>query len=221
MKILGRILKWVILTATGALALVVVLGMIFMDPAKQPAPTTAKPLTAAATKATTPIAVPIVHVAAVPPSPPAETALIIAVEQGGAAFASGANDMVKGASRPARAKAICAALKALAAQEWLGTVEKLTSNNDGKGVLVVRISPTITLKTWNNALSDAGDRTLIEPGTPLFNAAAALQVGASVRFAGSFLRGDVDCLRESSMTLEGSMEEPEFLFRFTAIRPAE
>ena len=154
-----------------------------------------------------------------PTIPPDQSAMIAAAEQGRAAYASAANDMAKGAARPARAKAFCAALKSMTVKDWVGTVETLSSNGDGLGVLEVRVSPILTLKTWNNSLSDTGDRTLIQPGTPLFNTAAALKPGASVRFSGTFIRSATDCVREVSVTLRGSMEDPEVIFRFTAIKP--
>lgn len=156
-----------------------------------------------------------------PPMPADEQAFIQAVERGAAAYKAGANEMAKGASRPARAKDICAVIKGPAVRDWVGVIDTLSSNSDGKGVLGVKITRVITMKTWNNAVSDAGDRTLIEPGSPLFNTAAAMKPGAIVYFSGTVFRSDVDCMRETSLTIGGSMEEPEFLIRFTSMRAAE
>jgi hypothetical protein len=44
-----------------------------------------------------------------------------------------------------------------------------------------------------------------------------LQNGQTVRFSGQFFRDDTDCIRETSLTMSGSMREPEFLFRFSDI----
>jgi hypothetical protein len=38
--------------------------------------------------------------------------------------------------------------------------------------------------------------------------------GDQVRFSGDFIRNDTDCVKETSLTLAGSMTDPDFLFRF-------
>jgi hypothetical protein len=124
------------------------------------------------------------------------------------------NDMAKGAARPARAKEICSELKSLSADNWTGLVSSQSSNGDGKGVLSIEIGPSIYLKTWNNSLSDTGANTLIEPESPLFARAVLLKVGSPVRFSGHFIANDVDCVREGSVGLRGSLTEPEYIFRF-------
>lgn len=109
-------------------------------------------------------------------------------------------------------------MTSLAANDWIGTVEKVDSNSDGKGVLKIAIAEDISVRTWNNALSDMGSETLIEPGSPVFEAASAMKRGQRVAFSGTFFRGsDGDCLAESSLSLRGKLEEPEFIFRFSAI----
>jgi TPR repeat protein len=98
-----------------------------------------------------------------------ETLLIAAVERARAAYATGANDMAKGAARPARAKEICAILKDnLHVINWPGKVEKLSSNSDGFGVLSIQIDKDMSIKTWNDALSDIQDQTLIDPSSAIF-----------------------------------------------------
>lgn len=47
-----------------------------------------------------------------------------------------------------------------------------------------------------------------------------MKPGDLVDFSGTFLRGsDGDCLEESSLTLEGKVESPDFIFRFASISP--
>jgi hypothetical protein len=53
----------------------------------------------------------------------------------------------------------------------------------------------------------------------MFAKASALKEGQWVTFSGSFRREEADCIRESSVTLEGSLLEPEFIIRFTDINP--
>src|SRR5689334_10387667 len=54
--------------------------------------------------------------------PPDEAALIAAVGAARQQYASAANDMAKGAARPARAKAVCASLRSSTVNDWVGLV---------------------------------------------------------------------------------------------------
>jgi hypothetical protein len=149
--------------------------------------------------------------------PDLEKQFIAAVENARSVYKSGANDMAKGAARPLRAKELCALLRSPSIRNWVGRVSKLSTNGDGKGVLEVQIDKDIVIKTWNNAVSDAGDNTLIDPGSPLFSKASALAEGKQVVFSGSFRADSTDCVREGSLTLRGSLMEPEFIFRFSDV----
>ena len=163
-------------------------------------------------------------VAAPPPEPTglSEDQFLAIIDQASAAYDAGSNDMAKGAARPARAHSICNAATGVQASEWRGTVETLSSNNEGKGVLTVRLSPRATVSTTNNALSDSmGMHTLIDPSSDVFRAATALHEGQAVIFSGSFAQNDKDCFEEMSMTQEGSMHDPEFLFAFSSVRAAQ
>ena len=70
--------------------------------------------------------------------------------------------MQKGASRPNRAKSICVAIPDRRATQWVGNVSRVSSNSEGKGVLNIEIASGVQVKTWNNALSDSFDNTLID-----------------------------------------------------------
>jgi uncharacterized protein len=147
--------------------------------------------------------------------------LVAAVEKARQAYAAGANDMAKGAARPRRAKDICAAMPSPAIEKWSGIVETLSSNGDGLGVLSIKIDGDVALKTWNNSLSDIGDHTLIDPNSNVFREATALKVGQKVIFSGTFIPNTTDCFHEGSLTVAGSLEKPEFIFRFSDISPAD
>ena len=159
--------------------------------------------------------------AAAPPEamPAAERAVIDAVEQARQDYASGANDMQKGASRPTRARSICAAIPDRRAAQWVGNVSEISSNGEGSGVLNIVVAPNVQVKTWNNALSDSFDNTLIDPSSDLYRQALTLKVGQAVRFSGQFVSGPVDCIREASLTLYGSVSEPDFIIRFSEVSP--
>ena len=131
------------------------------------------------------------------------------------------NDMQLGGVKAKRDSAICAVLpSSLAATNWVGTVTKVDSNSDGKGVLAVQLAHDVTLTTWNNSFSDIADGTLIEPQTKLFVAASHLKPEQRLLFSGVFFTasgGAGACIKEQSMTLAGNVKEPEFAFRFTSV----
>jgi hypothetical protein len=152
---------------------------------------------------------------AVPPQ--AEVWFVASVDKWRKTYAAGANDMAKGAARPARARDICALMKYRGAYKvagWIGTVKTLSSNNDGLGVLSVEVGDDIALKTWNNSVSDASDHTLIDPTSIIFHKASSMKVGQKVVITGTFIPSQTDCFREGSMTLAGSLESPEYIFQF-------
>jgi hypothetical protein len=151
--------------------------------------------------------------------PPAEVALIDAVKGAIAQYQNGQTEMQKGASRPMRAQAICRALPGRRAQNWIGTISNIDTNGEGKGVLVIQIADGITVETWNNSLSDVMDHTLIEATSSVFTSALQLKQGQRVRFSGTFLPSETDCIEERSLSLRGSVTEPAFILRFEAISP--
>jgi hypothetical protein len=126
--------------------------------------------------------------------------------------------MQRGGVKASRDHSLCSQNLSREVTDWVGTVTTIDSNSDGKGVLAVQIAPDITIKTWNNALSDIESDTLIEPESPVFQSASAMKPGELVRFSGIFLPGDSgDCVKEASLTLQGKVERPDFIFRFSNI----
>ncbi|MDD2794384.1 hypothetical protein [Acidocella sp.] len=160
------------------------------------------------------------------PVPPMEAKIISIVNDYAAKYDAAPNQMAQGALRPARAREICHVMAALNGaadpfqlNNWVGIVQTLSSNNDGKGVLAIAISGNTIFTTWNNDLSDIGDNTLIQPGTALLTKASALSVGQQVYFSGRVFVNKKDCLEEQSLTMDGAMKNPAFTFKFTDVRP--
>lgn len=150
-------------------------------------------------------------------TPPQQNAFIIAVADSRKAYLSAKNEMAAGAERQKRGEAICRILKNRNITNWTGFITDLSSNSDGFGVLKIKIGENIYIGTWNNAISDSGSDTLIKNGTKVMTEASKLSKGQAVKFSGIFIRGDVDCVRESSVTISGSMKSPDFIFRFSDI----
>jgi hypothetical protein len=152
------------------------------------------------------------------PIPVDESGFILAIQQGQAAFRSAPNEMAQGGTRSRRRIAICQSLPHMAVSDWVGRIEKLASNTDGKGVLEISLGADIRVTTWNNDLSDSSSHTLIDPSSSLFARVSEMRQGDQVVFSGAFFHSDVDCVTETSISLNGSMTDPEFLFRFLSVK---
>jgi hypothetical protein len=153
--------------------------------------------------------------------PAAQASFVNAVDRARKAYRASNTDteLAKGSLRPARARELCSTLSAADVTGWVGRIKTLSTNNDGRGVMSVAIGNDINLKTWNNAISDGIDHTLMMPGSDIYQKALGLSIGERVRFSGRLFRdvGDKDCFRESSLTMDGSMTAPEFIFRFSDV----
>ena len=153
-----------------------------------------------------------------PPMPPQEESFIKAIGQAQNDSKNAENDMQKGGILATRNTSVCGLMTNKSVNNWVGKVQKIDANSDGKGVIGIEIARNIVLKTWNNDLSDIGDNTLLSPSSPLFQTASMLKKGQSVNFSGTFLPGrDGECIREGSLSLSGKLRDPEFIFRFTSI----
>jgi hypothetical protein len=106
----------------------------------------------------------------------AEQRLIELIEEYATRYNEAPNEMAQGALRPERASALCALIPDGTVRDWVGTIETLSSTNDGRGILVARISPHITVSTTNNAFSEdlSTENTLIPTGSPLFAQVAGM-----------------------------------------------
>jgi hypothetical protein len=194
------------------------------------APTTFKPAAPvqeamAPAPAAKPIAAkskPAVQPAAAKPTGPAlpadQAKFVVAIADSQRAYRNAKNEMAQGGTRAERRAALCSVLRGPSVHDWIGTVTEVSSANDGRGVLGVKIGDKVGVSTTNTSFGDALEHTLIEPGSAVFKSAVELKKGDTVQFSGVFFQDDKDCIQETSLTLDGSMREPEFLFRFTAVK---
>jgi hypothetical protein len=151
------------------------------------------------------------------PTPSDQARFTSAVVAARTSYRSAPNELAAGGIRNGRQQAICNAVTNQSATDWVGKIAKLTSNGDGKGVIAVELAPGVHVSTWNNALSDIGDHTLIDPNSSLFKSLSAMKTGDLVKFSGRFSPSNTDCVREMSVTLGGSMTDPAFAMRFTSV----
>ncbi|HCA9741444.1 TPA: hypothetical protein MYK25_000819 [Klebsiella pneumoniae] len=152
--------------------------------------------------------------------PSDEAEFVTIVSQAQEAIKSSTNDMQVGGVKARRDADLCKLITDTSINGWLGKVEDIGANSDGKGVISLELADGITLKTWNNSFSDGRDNTLIESGTDVFEAASSLKNGDIVRFSGDFIADKSSCLREASLSLRGKISSPEFIFRFRNITKA-
>jgi hypothetical protein len=159
--------------------------------------------------------------------PAQEQDVVNIVQQYVQSYDNAANDMVKGSIHRQRGIALCKALGRSHVVNWIGKISTLDSDSRGNGVLAIEVSNRITLLTNNNDMSEdmnkigsQGGTTMIPAGSPLFQAVSAMQVGEMVKFSGDFFTSSDDCVEEMSLTTDGGMDNPEFLFRFTGVQAA-
>lgn len=94
---------------------------------------------------------------------------------------------------------------------WYGTIEKLGTNGDGDAFITVKLLvDNITFSTWNNSISDAGSKTLIKNGTPLYDKISEMTEGNVVMFSGAIGK-------PKNLTERGKMTDPDFLFKFSDV----
>jgi hypothetical protein len=133
--------------------------------------------------------------------------------------ARGDNELIVSELRSARGEALRQSLETTQVTNWTATLTKPRTTSDGDAVVQVRLPCGATLKTWNNAMSDAGSGTLIAHDSPLFGSLAKLHEDQLVVIDGQLFQGARDGFTELSFTELGAMLHPEFLFRFSNIRP--
>jgi hypothetical protein len=129
------------------------------------------------------------------------------------------SDLERNATRVQRAKAICEAIRTPVVQNWTGTVSKVSSSPERKGIVKLALSSAIWVATSNDAISDIGQNTLLNPGSPLFDQIVLLKLNQQVLFSGSFIPDSTDCFKDTGSTFSGSMVQSDFLFRFSDISP--
>lgn len=111
------------------------------------------------------------------------------------------------AAREARAKEICKlSLSSKPIEGWIGRVSKVSTDDKGKVLFGLRIAPDIVVTTSYEGAIDPSATSL---------KISWLKEGEWLRFFGSFIKSNEDCVTEIGATPDISMTRPQFLFRFT------
>jgi hypothetical protein len=112
---------------------------------------------------------------------------------------------------------LCALMPANHVDNWVGEVVGIGANGDGFAYVEIQLSPTVMIHTWNNAVSDYQDNTLIKPSEPFFQTLVPMEKGTKVLFSGDFLSESDSCLKGSNLTETFYGLDPDFIFRFSNV----
>ena len=147
-----------------------------------------------------------------------------AVDQGRTDAEAAETDLQRANVLNERSETLCETVPEGVVQDWIGTVETVDANGEGKAVVIVSIEDDIEIGTWNNAFSDISDNTLIEQGDPLYDAALDLAPGDTVQFSGTLKTGSESndaCYYTSNLTEVMSIESPDYIISFSDLRTVQ
>ena len=150
--------------------------------------------------------------------PPRQASFNGAVYKYSKSFKGAKNELQQDAVREQRRIEVSKILNGYLATSWIGKISSLGTTPNGKAYIDVITQPGFSIKTWNNPFSDAFSNTLIEKDSPAHNSLLNLTEGQFIRFSGTFLPSEKDYIEETSVTIAGSMLDPDFLFVFDSIQ---
>ena len=160
------------------------------------------------------------HRMGTPPNPPAEDAALATLHRYTAEYSGADNDIIRARLTAQRNTELCAALPRKV-EGWVGRLSELSLIGTGGTMLTVDLDGKVSVRTWNNMVSDAVDHSTVPPNTPLASKLETMKTGSVVRFDGQFIPSGKSCIHEMSATTAGGMESPELLFRFTDVQPVK
>lgn len=127
------------------------------------------------------------------------------------------NELKKTAQRMSRRDELQKLESLLEFKDWTAVIEDMSTTSSGKAMLKVRIEDSC-MRLKNHAMEAMFADTMIPFGSDLYNALAEMSKGDRVLISGKLLRSKQDFFMEASYTTDGSMTEPEFVAKFTAIK---
>ncbi|SKC51343.1 DUF2510 domain-containing protein [Krasilnikoviella flava] len=148
--------------------------------------------------------------------PRSEREFVTIVTDGFRSFDKADTDLQQSEAIRKRNEKVCSDVGSTA-DSWTGVVVDVGANGEGKAWVEVEVAPNVTVLTWNNALSDTFDDTLIAPGSSMFENLVAMKEGDKVTFSGEFVRDDDACVQTTNVTQYFSGVDPQFLMRFSQI----
>ncbi|MFJ2661692.1 hypothetical protein [Arthrobacter koreensis] len=163
-----------------------------------------------------------------PPPPPAESygprpadqqAFLDTFEAGKAAYEAAGTELQRSVALTDRDAQMCAVSGQGSMTNWTGKILEIGANNDGLAHVKIELSEGVKVQTWNNAFSDLTDNTLIPQNAPFFSTLAGMSEGTLVTFAAQTVPSPSSCLTRSNLTDVFYAIDPNFIVRFSDIRP--
>lgn len=139
---------------------------------------------------------------------------------------AGENEVKQDQIRKQRRDALAQMMRQRKVTGWLGTVEDVGTSENGNASLKVSLGNNVYVKTNNNMVSD-GLQIVLDPqlgpsmikeNSDLYKTLAGMKSSDTVIFSGSFYPDEKDFIQEISVTTSGSMDEPEFIFKFSSLQ---
>lgn len=150
--------------------------------------------------------------------PPNQKSFIGDVLSARGEYVNAKNQVVQGHVRVHRQKSL-SVYSSQTIENWIGCVYQMSTLSDGSRACIrVQIDPHIMVSTANNDWDSASSSTLIPYQSDLYRELLSFGKEEWVVFSGRFVPSSADGIRELSLTMHGSMTDPEFLFKFTNIK---
>ncbi len=153
--------------------------------------------------------------------PPSEASVIDIVEHAAKAFDASRSKAELDRLRRDRATQLCAAMPLPVVTEWIGSVVSYVPGEDGLVTFEFRLSPHLTVGSYNDAAADAAahNDTRLSETMPDLRDGWRPRPGQSVTISGIFDKGGADCWENMSRTPETALSDPDFAFHVTALMP--
>lgn len=149
--------------------------------------------------------------------PASESEFVATIESATKDLAGDITDLQRSQFIEMRDQKLCVILSGIQVDNWVGTVHDIGATGDGYAYVEIEIAPSIVVQTWNNALSDLLDKTLIKPDASFFKTVVPMKVGTKVSFSGDFVASTNSCLKRANITEVFYGTDPNFVFRFSNI----
>jgi hypothetical protein len=150
-------------------------------------------------------------------APPAEELTFIKSMRPIMRQASQAGDLK--ALQAQRSGMMCRNLRSREVRSWLGTVDQIGTAPGGGEIFSVAVMPNVDFGTAPDGNAPDAGKTLLAPGSQIYQAAQALHPGQQVRFSGRLMASAEHCVQDAEPTLSSAMRNPWFLMTFTGLAP--
>jgi len=154
--------------------------------------------------------------------PPSERAFVIEAMAARADWLAAPNDLAKAEMPAARATALCQALPGYIATDWTGSIGAIDPDDfpdfSGRKTahIVIQLTSHVSVATPAAPLLN-NPATMVEAGSAIYATAATLAHGAMVVFSAKFFPDGENCVKENSITQDGSMTDPQFKIQLTSL----